>query len=47
MSRKVGRMYDMGGVFGDDNGTKRICNEVFAAQDATRPSFLSGHTVFL
>ena len=47
MNRKVGRMYAMGGVFADDMGTKRMCNEKFAAQAATRPSFLSGHTVFL
>ena len=47
MNREVGRMYAMGGVFAADMGAKMICNEMFAAQVATRPSFLSGHTVFL
>ena len=47
MNRNVGRMYAMGGVFAADMGTKRIYNEMFAAQVATRPSFLSWHTVFL
>ena len=47
VNRKVGIMYAMGSVFADDKGTKRIGNEMLAAQVTTRPSFLSGHTVFL